>query len=575
MFSKALNFIKSNSTKDWFCLLFIGLFAALIIFPLTFFGVPLGYDLEQHFRFGETFHKAILSGDLFPGWAAESNMGFGSIGIRYYPPIAYYLMAFTQMFTHDWYDTFWINCFFWMFLGGIGVYFLAREWSSAGPSLFTAIFFSFVPYHCAQIYQYILYAEFAAAGIIPFCFLFATRIVKRGRYIDVFLFSISYSLLLLTHIPSTVVGSIGLAVYVFLLIDWKQPRKPVFNFLIAFGLSLSAAAFHWLRIVTEINWVGVNSPKYFSSGYYDYKNNFFPMIYNTPANIYKLRGSWHGDITTIFSILLFLPLIIYLILQLRSNNAPPQTNRKIIYTLSITGLFSIFMASEPSLFIWNSLTFLQKIQFPTRFLSVTSVIGAVAFTLGVTLLISQYSRLRKVISYAALLIILSILFFDISQSILPAGFVPRDEFEIKTAKFLSEPDYDYWWTIWAKSEAFERPEKVYAGDRTVDITRWDGELREFTIDEGSPTNIRIATFYHPYWKAEVNNTPVEIQKDDDGTILIPVSEGKSSIKLYFQEPLKLNVALIISILTWIFLLGASFAAYRSRRKIQTNLIAED
>jgi len=244
---------KNPSRTDGFFLILIALTAFLVIAPMIFAGIPEGNDLAQHLRFAAVFYDSIRAGDFFPGWAGGENMGFGGIGTRYYPPVAYYLMALTQMLTGSWFETVWMNAFFWMFLGSAGVYFWAKEWLSSGQAFLAAALFALVPYHTAQIYQFWLYAEYAATGILPFCFLFAARIIRRGAALDVLLFAVAYSLLLLTHIPMTIIGSAGLGVYGLLLTDWKKPRRTILNFTTAFGLSLAATAFHWLRALTEID----------------------------------------------------------------------------------------------------------------------------------------------------------------------------------------------------------------------------------------------------------------------------------------------------------------------------------
>ena len=567
MLSDLNEFLNRSGRKDWFWLILIALFAFLITLPIALNGVPDGNDLEQHQRFAAVFYEAIQNGDLFPGWAGSENMGFGSIGIRYYPPIAYYLMAFTQMLTGDWFQSFFINSFFWMFLGLAGVYFWAKEWLSPGYAFLAAALFGVVPYHLAQIYQIMFFAEYAASGILPFCFLFATRIIRHGKFLDVLLFSAAYSLLLLTHIPLTIIGSTGLAIYVILLTNWKEPRKTIFNFLIAGGLSLSATAFHWLRAVTEISWVKHSSPQYYANGYYDYKKFFFPLVYNAGGRPGQ-QIFWYLDSVVVFSILLLLPLIVCVVWQFKSGDNPDDfSSRRILRALAATGVFSIFILSSASAFIWNSFTLLQKTQFPWRWLALASLVCAVGFTTGVVLLISKYNGAKRPIIYAATILLCSILLFDVTQNIIPAAFIPKDQFEEMLNEMKSEAECPCWWTVWAQTGALERREKVLAESRSLDISRWDAESREFTIEQGPPVKARIATFYHPYWKAQTNGAQTEVEKADDGSILIPVDEGKASVRLFFQEPLKLKIALVVSLLTWFFLAGAAIIAYRKEQKM--------
>ncbi|HEX3101300.1 MAG TPA: hypothetical protein VHQ01_05895, partial [Pyrinomonadaceae bacterium] len=69
------------------------LVVSAVILPMAFMGVPDGFDLMQHMRFAAAYKDAILSGELIPRWPAKDNFGFGDIGIRYYPPLAYYVLG--------------------------------------------------------------------------------------------------------------------------------------------------------------------------------------------------------------------------------------------------------------------------------------------------------------------------------------------------------------------------------------------------------------------------------------------------------------------------------------------------
>jgi len=314
--------------------------------------------------------------------------------------------------------------------------------------------------------------------------------------------------------------------------------------------------------------------QYYANGYYDYNKYFFPMFLSA-GDKYAERILWHPDAIIVFSMLLLLPLLIYAFLQIKSNRQTDVVPRKIIYTLAATGLFSLFILSSPSGFIWNSFALLQKSQFPRRRLWLASTIASVGFTSGVVLLISRYAGLKKPVIYAGLLLFLSILLFDASQNILPAASMSGKKFEAKLAQLPREPDCVCRWTVWGKAEALERREKVFAESRAVQISRWDSELREFTIEPGAPAGARVATFYHPYWKAETGGAPVKVQMADDGSILIPTDAEKTSVKLYFEEPLKLKIALAFSLLTWTFLFGAAMAAHWNHRKSQNDLMTID
>src|SRR3954470_12575936 len=74
----------------------------LFVAPTYFLGVYDGPDIPQHFQFADTFERAILSGDIYPSWADHENLGYGSVGVRFYPPIFSVVLALAHIITNNW-----------------------------------------------------------------------------------------------------------------------------------------------------------------------------------------------------------------------------------------------------------------------------------------------------------------------------------------------------------------------------------------------------------------------------------------------------------------------------------------
>ncbi len=515
--------------------------------PMAFMGIPDGFDLTQHMRFAATYHNAILSGHITPGWAANDNFGFGSIGIRYYPPLAYYVLALTRIITGSWYSGFWITSLGWMLLGSAGMYLWVREWTTTGRATVAAVVYVIAPYHTFQIYQAVLYAEFAAAGILPFCFLFLSRMFRRSRWVDVVLFSISFSALILTHIPSTIIASLCMAVYGLLILDWTRFKGVAVKVSAALILSFLATSFHIVKAVSEMGWVLHNSPQYFASGYYDYKRYLFPIFSSSTSTQYVEKMLWHIDLLVILSIALFLPLAVAYVLN-RQRKEALGMDGKIHRSVLLTGVFSIFMLSVASTKIWESASLLQKIQFPWRWLIVVTLFGSVAFAVVTTWLICTFGKRA---GYPLLLFVLVISLFDITQSIIPSVPLSRSVFEQKVVDMYNEEGCDCWWPIWAKRDAFSQPERLFAGLRNPVIEEWSNESRNFMVPPGEPDKVRVATFFHPHWRATVNGEPVPVESDINGAILIPLPETAANVHLTFEEPPFLSVWKILSLITWL------------------------
>lgn len=542
---KITDFLKHNS--NWFCLGAVLLFCAVsFLIPIYISGLPDGFDLSTDLRFASAFRDGILNGNFSPGWAND-NFGFGSIGIRFYPPIAFYTLAFGEMITGDWFSAIFINLFGWMCLGCIGIYFFVKEWSSPGPAMVAGMIYAIVPQHLTEIYGYFLYAEFAAWGVMPFCFLFVTRICRGGKWLDVFLFATSYSVLILTHIPTTIMVTISLPVYVLVLLDWRRFKNIFLQLFVSIALTLAATSYRWIQIVSEFNWLAHNDPKW-STGKYGFSVWLFPNILET-RKVYLLElMSWLTDITIILTILLLIPAFPYLFTSAKTKTDPV---RKIIIATTITALFAFFMLSKPSLFIWNNAGFLQKIQFPWRWLSILSMLGVVSIALTIPLLVLRFQKIERLIVYFGLAVIVVMMLFDITQIIIPSEPIPRAKFGKIEIDLQTKPIFEGWWPIWAKEEAFETSERVMAGNRRVDVTRWESETREFTVQRGDAVALRVSTFYYPLWTATVNGDEAEIEMDEFGAIIIPIHSEVSTVHLNFEEPYSYRIAKWLSLATWL------------------------
>ena len=139
---------------------------------------------------------------------------------------------------------------------------------------------------------------------------------------------------------------------------------------------------------------------------------------------------------------------------------------------------------------------------------------------------------------AALIIIGSIfavIFFSATKVVNKALFVPTDITEITVESVQNTKGFEFWWTIWARKEGVKKSERVLAENRQIEIKSWQPTDREFQVSPGDGEFARIATFYHPNWKAWINDLPVETRPDENGAILISLLQQNSNVKLRFLE----------------------------------------
>lgn len=521
--------------------------------PIAVWGIPSGNDLPQHFQFAQAYYDALVNGDGFPNWSARENSGYGSVGIRFYPPLAYYVLAFAKILVGNWFDAAWLTFTFWMVLGCVGVYFWARWWLSPKESAIAAVFYAIAPYHLSQLYTSFVYADFAGAAVLPFCFAFLVRVLGREKKSDIVGLAVAYAVLVLTHLPTTIIGSLALAVFAVLLLQKGKFLRQIVKASVAVVLGLAASSFYWFRMLSEMGWLNHAGEKY-NSGHYYFGNRFFPYYFHAIATDYKENFVVSDIIITLCLLFLASP-VVYLFYR-KTKDAEISRESRVFRSVLPLGVLAFLMITPLSYPIWKILTPLQKTQFPMRWMAVVSMCGAIVTAAAVHYLLKGNFLKQRIWSYASVIFLALFLLLNFTYVWFPSAFVPiaREQFETDMRELPEKQNYIFWWSIWSKPDALKIKEKVLTEqNRAVTIESWQPEERSFTIAGGTPTKARIATFYYPRWQAEVNGKVVNIEQDENGVILIPLSAETSAVKLSFKEPPEIRIASVFSIFVWLFI----------------------
>ena len=534
--------------------------SVLVILPFIVFGVYNGVDLAYHFQFAETFHQAILSGDFYPGWGANENLGYGSVAVRFYPPLTAFLMAVTRILTGDWHIATVLNLFFYTFLGSLGVYLWAKEFFPPKQAIWAGLIFAVMPYHLSEIYNGFVFGEYAGSAVLPFCFLFITRICRRGNKFDVLGLAVAYAVLILTHLPVTVIGSITFSLYALLILPRGFPFKPFLKLSFAVLLSFLATCAYWLKMVTEMDLL--RNTKFRTDHHFDYDYNFL------------LTSPWFGEkllwyLNLILITTLVLSIGFYLISYFADKETPPKNLSKVVIIFLFSASMTVFI-SQP---VWMLIPYLREIQFPWRWLSAASVCGSIIAAAGVKSFLEMANDKSpssrnwhfKLVGSCAIVLLLAAICLTWTTFI--NNYLPSNQMENWVEANSRTTGCDCWWTIAAKTETFSVNEKIKIRERSVNILTWQATEKSFTIETGKQSQARIALLFYPHWQVEVNNNPVEPNIADDGAMLIPIPAEKSTVKILFQEPSFIVLAGYISVFTWVIfgLIGLFYISSNLKR----------
>ncbi|HEU4507166.1 MAG TPA: 6-pyruvoyl-tetrahydropterin synthase-related protein [Pyrinomonadaceae bacterium] len=520
-----------------------------VIAPTLLWGIPSNLDLINHFRFALPFYDAIVTGDIYPGWLAESNGGYGDPSFRFYPPALYYLLAAARFAIGNWYGATLVVFVLLSITSALGMYFWTRSILPAHQAAWASMFYSLAPYHLNQLYQAMLLAEWAASAVLPFVFGFLERVCERGRPRDIAGLGATFGILVFTHLPLTVIASIALVAYALVKLDGPNKLRKLAKLSLGAVLGLSVSAVYWVTMVTEVRWIGLNEIQHVASA--DYRHNFVLSTFST-----ENLSVWWMNITMLMTLLLFAP-------------ALPRITRMFTRTalrpaIALTAL-AVFMSVPLSRPIWALLEPLQETQFPWRWLILISMGGSILAAAGLPMILggpNSKARVKRMLVFGAMAISIA---FTFSHVIREAQYFPSQKFERVLTDLRGTPSVNYWFPIWSRPGIRPMATEVEVANRGVNVTLWEPEHRRFSVAAGPATEARIRTLYYPHWVAHSDSVTLPVRPDTDGALLVTIPENATTVELDFVEPQKTNFSTMSSLIGLIGI-GALSLPFRRRAK---------
>ena len=537
-----------NLSASWLPLLLVVFAGTLATLPVLLVGIPFNNDLANHYHFALPFYDAITGGDLYPGWLATSNQGYGDPLFRFYPPGVYYLLASARAVTGDWYTASSLVFTVVSILGALGAYFWASCFLPRHTAAWAGVFYAVMPYRAAELYQAAQFAEFAGGVALLFALAFTTRICQRGTWLNVAGLAASYALLILTHLPLTVLGSITLLLYALLSLQGPRKVRTLIKLSGAAALGLAASAFYWTTVVREMSWIvgDGNHP----DPLLDYRSNFIFSTFSPEQNV----TIWWMNILMIATLGMCIPAIFLLIRKRRLAAIP----------VALILFFSLLMATALSKPLWAAIPGLRLAQHPFRWLAVMSVAAPILIAASVPTWWKNFQGKGRPIALVFAGLVLISVTFTVSQIIRPARYLSRSEFEDILRPLRESPSIVQWLSVWANNAAQGKPSyekipplrasaEVEAGTRAVNVTSWQALTRSFHVEAGERIDARIRTLYYPHWSATSNGQLLTTSADKDGVLLISLPEDATTINLEFREPTLTKVSVAVSIICWTLL----------------------
>jgi hypothetical protein len=564
--------------------------ALLLSLPVIVYGLPKrSHDGVIHAIWYTHFATQLWAGDLYPHWLQGMNGGLGSPVFFYYGSVPYYLTGWLRPLLHNdqhgWHQL-GLSAALALFTSGVFAYLWLKSVYSHQSALVGAIFYMAMPYHLAvDLYERGAFAEFWAFAWMPLILFFVCNINRRQ--LALLGLAVSYALLIMTHLPTTLVFSLIPVSYASIRSDRRQRLKSLGMTVGAMALGAGLAAIYLFPAMLTQASVSIEKTRI---GFYYYENHFL---------FTSLKGRFPLLLSCFILLTIGLATCAYLYTRRSSHFS---LNRENTFWF-VTATISVFMMTPLSHPVWQAIPTLQAIQFPWRFGTVLTVATTELLTAAVFLITSTSERsfgraLMKPLAWAFL-----------TTSVLVTVFTTWDAFLFKSGdrgdaltvtdheperiNYLNEkleiskgtPGFHPRWAAPLEMNSLESLiDKIGTQNGALvraNITRGTGHLQVdtwrprdigMTVDSSDGVTLNVSQFYYPGWSAKLIDGSQQLliqPSSPDGLLTMDVPGGHHLLSLRLmptpqEEAGRVVSAISAAVIPLLIILSSLLRRWRSR-----------
>lgn len=514
------------------------------------------HDGEYHIiRFYE-FSKVLQSGIIYPRWAPDLNYGYGVPLFNFVYPLPSYIAFFLHILSISFITGFKMSLFFALCLSAFGIYFWAKEFWGKTGGIIASICYTFSPYHFVDIYIRGSIGEVWALGFYPWFLYSITRYKYQKNIKWFFISNIIFGLIIFSHNILALAFMPFAVVYAFLIFfNKKNLYQTCAKVLSVFIIGISMSAIFWLPALFETKFtiglqvfgIDANFPDLFQLLIPSWGSGFFGS---------DLQNQMSVQIGIANIIASLMSAFIGIKLFLNKDKRFPVT---LFMLCSFVCLFLLMLSI--SLPVWKIVPLMNYFQFPWRFLSL--IILITSFLAGSVVIFN-----KNIIFIAFYVIFIIFLSFPYSK---PAYYMLRnDSYYTSRSNFIDGTNSpgNAFNTIYAQGVFSKQKEKItyFSGKGILQMHKNFPEEYNVSVVNLEHSVLAIHTAYFPGWKAQIDaiNTPIE--KASDGSMLLPVSNGKHDIVIWFGNTNIRLLSILISFFSLILVLTLSLKSWYSKRK---------
>lgn len=501
-------------------------------------GLPVTHDGQDHVVRIANFYQSLSEGNIVPRWAGNLNWGFGHPVVMFLYPLPSYAASLFHIFGLSILNSTKLVFAVSYLLSGFSMFYWAKGRWGTTAGLIAGLLYTFAPYRFVDLTVRGAIGEHVAFVFIPLILFALDGLIKNSNkqgWISVLALSVA-GLLLSHNAVSLMMIPIGF-IYSIYLVLFETKKRLGSSLYIGIGTVLGVLISSFFLMPAF--WEGKYTLRDIVT-----QGEVITRMVNPLSFIYS---PWNYGGGTQFSKEVGIIQWMFVIIGTYMVFTTKKMTKK-IFGFGMLGVFagSLFLMTEWSIPIWNSVTILQKFQFPWRLLTitvfVTSAFGAYAC--------SFISEKRQQL---VLVVTVFVLIFTTYHMWIPKEYRLYDD-AFFTNIYHGTTDTGESSPIWSvrfmETEA-TAPLQIIEGNAIFNMNFRNSTKRIYNIQASERTRFVENTLYFPGWIIIDNGTQIPIEFQDPnwrGRMTFWLEPGEHDVEIIFTETKLRSIANSMSLI---------------------------
>ena len=345
--------------------------------PLLWAGFPPSHDGVLHVYRVLEMDRMWRAGVFYPRWAPDLVSGLGYPLFHFLGPLFPWLGALGMRLGLDLESSVKLVLALLVGLGGTGVYRLARRWGiHEVGAMIAGLAYVYAPFRVRELYWQGDFPQYLALSLLPWAMGAFHGYLQEGGWAQRWKAGVAYSLLLLSHNITAMLGTIALLGYGVLV--WaaaRPPRRRLWGALWALGLGVGLAAFFVVPALLDRPLVHLDR---LLQGHFDFRKHFLGL--DRLLSFVPMQDQSMGNPQEVLTLGAHQVLLAAAALLGWGGWTRPQRILAAGAWLGLIGMIGLMTA--PARPLWEHLPLLAYSEFPWRWLGIAGLPTALLIGLG-------------------------------------------------------------------------------------------------------------------------------------------------------------------------------------------------